>query len=835
LSSGQQEISNKKEKSQVSTTEYDKDKSNIEQKKKKAVPPSIKRKNDFEKLKRELFSRAYQDHDDNDNRVQEEEEEKITIDYMAKDYASFRNALLDLIPRKIPQWKDRSEADMGIMLIELFSYIADELSYFQDRAANEAFLRTARARSSVSNHLSLIDYHIQNGLSANAFIKVEVKEEAETEKKAPKEKKEKAPKREARSAIIPAGFQVSTSPERGRGRREGGGESAGIVIFETFQDQLVDVRYNRIGVGEINNNNNNNNNNNFSSIANPSAILQGRFPELKKGQYILLFEEALIAGVAPTDKAAAAAKPTAAATQEEAAAVEEEEEEEEEGEEKDLSTRLIVKPAIVKLAEDSKIISCEGDDDDNTLITWEKGNEYPKVAYGRNAKNVVCCANIIKASHGRTIRSEILKQKDQEVSKFLFTLKEGPLAFISDAYSPSSSSLMESHGTLKVWVDGELWEETDSLLKCGPLDQKFSISIDENGYATVLFGDGKFGLKPKNDSLIEAEYRVGNGSVGNVGKDTLIQFNLPQNQSVLVEQVIESVTNPLPATGGIDLESMDDAKIAGPKSLKSLQRAVTLKDYEDLVKREFQNEITNARARFVYTGSWDTIFVSVDLKGEDRKNSSAIVDGSDLFDRIRKYLERIKMIGYEVQIEEAKYVPIEIRITVYLQKYLDSQIVRDRIRNSLTNTDNIVDGTEGLFHPDNFTFGDPVYASKIYEVLKKTPEVKYGTITTFRRRSNSETVNSKDVVESSSSSSSSSPPPHPSSEINVDYTRDKEAETKRNLELGYIPINEDEIITIDSDPSRPENGILSLDFKTKDSDDDIAYQNYSIYDENSAW
>ena len=72
---------------------------------------------------------------------------------MAKDYTSFRNALLDLIPRKIPQWKDRSEADMGIMLIELFSYIADELSYFQDRVANEAFLRTARVSLFCNNHL----------------------------------------------------------------------------------------------------------------------------------------------------------------------------------------------------------------------------------------------------------------------------------------------------------------------------------------------------------------------------------------------------------------------------------------------------------------------------------------------------------------------------------------------------------------------------------------------------------------------------------------------------------------------------------------------------------
>jgi hypothetical protein len=693
---------------------------------------------------------------------------------------------------------------MGIMLIELFSYIADELSYFQDRVANEAFLRTAKARSSVSNHLSLIDYRMQNGLAANAFIKVKVK-------------------KSAKSALIPAGFQISTYPERGA-RRE---ESTDAIIFETLQDQLVDFCYNRIKVEEINNDDNNNN---FSSIMNPSAILRGRLPELKKGQYILLFEEAPIAA-APSAKPAETA--AAGATQEEPAVedcltAEEEQEEEEE----DRHTKVIMRQKIVKLAEDSKIITYKGNSN-TTLITWEKSSGYPKVAYGLNG-SVFCCANIIKASHGRTIRSEILKQKDQEVSKFLFTLKEAPLTFISDA---SSSSSMEPRSTLKVWVDGEPWEETDSLLKCGTLDQKFSISIDEDGYATILFGDGKFGLKPQDDSLIEVEYRVGSGSVGNVGKDTLTQFNsnnnLQQNSRAVGQEVIDSVTNPLPATGGIDIETMDDAKIAGPKSLKALERAVTLKDYEDLVMREFENEITNARARPVYTGSWDTIFVSVDLKGEVRKNG---VDQPRLFDRIRKYLDRVKMIGYEVQIEEAKYVPIEIGITVYLQKYFDSEVLRDRIRSSLSSKDNnIVDGINGLFHPDNFTFGDPVYASNIYEVLKNAPEVKYGIITTFRKRHIEEAVNSKDMIESLSSSSS---PPFPSPEIVI---AQRDEETKRNLELGYIPINNNEIITIDNDPSHPENGTLILNFvgdnesKQEGGEEEEDYDyGYSLWDDHNS-
>jgi hypothetical protein len=768
-----EQISNNERKSQASSKESDTD--NASKRRRMKVEPPSRETSELGKLRHqqqqeeEDFTHlAYQDNSDS---VQEEE--KITIDYMARDYASFRAALLDLIPRKIPQWKDKSEADMGIMLIELFSYIADELSYFQDRVANEAFLRTAKARSSVSNHLSLIDYRMQNGLSANAFIKVKVKKDS------------------AESAIIPAGFQISTYPERGVEGARRKGESAGVITFETLEDQLVGVKYNGTLVVKTNEKKNDNNKNNNFDSKNSTATLKGRFPELKKGQHILLFQT-------------------------------------------DSRRNIITRQTIVKLAEDSKITD---DGNNDTRIMWEKGSGIPEVEF-REDGDVFCCANIVRASHGRTVRSEILKQKDQKVSKFLFTLKQAPLTFVSDPFSSSSS--MGPRSTLKVWVEGESWEETDSLLKCGPLDQKFSISIDEDGYATILFGDGKFGLKPEDDSLIEAEYRVGSGSVGNVGMDTLKQFhdnnnyNLPHSSHALVQEVIDSVTNPLPATGGVDMESMDDAKIAGPRSLMTLERAVTLKDYEDLVRREFQNEITNARARFIYTGSWDTIFISVDLKGKDRKNA---VDRPELFDRIRTYLDRVRMIGYEVQIEEAKYVPIEIGITIYLQKYFDSKILRDRIRSSLSNKDKIVEGTNGLFHPDNFTFGDPVYASKIYEVLKNTPEVKYGIITTFRKKPVGEPVSSKDMAKSPSSSSSSFPLRFPSPDIVI---AQRDEDTKRNLELGYIPINENEIITSDTDPSHPENGILILNFveddesKKEGEEEDHVYGN-SLSGDNSAW
>jgi hypothetical protein len=92
------------------------------------------------------------------------------IDYLARDYDSFRQALVDLIPSKLPEWTDRSEADFGIILIELLAYMGDILSYYQDRIANEAFLTTAQERRSVIEHLRLVGYEMAGAAPAAARL-----------------------------------------------------------------------------------------------------------------------------------------------------------------------------------------------------------------------------------------------------------------------------------------------------------------------------------------------------------------------------------------------------------------------------------------------------------------------------------------------------------------------------------------------------------------------------------------------------------------------------------------------------------------------------------------
>jgi hypothetical protein len=92
------------------------------------------------------------------------------INYLAKDYGSFRTILLDRMNQLLPSWGASSEADLGVMLAELIAYAGDQLSYQQDAVSTEAYLLTARSRISLRRHALLVDYRVHDGANARAWI-----------------------------------------------------------------------------------------------------------------------------------------------------------------------------------------------------------------------------------------------------------------------------------------------------------------------------------------------------------------------------------------------------------------------------------------------------------------------------------------------------------------------------------------------------------------------------------------------------------------------------------------------------------------------------------------
>ena len=99
------------------------------------------------------------------------------INYLAKDYASFRQLILDRLALLMPDWQERHVPDLGVALVEVLAYAGDHLSYYQDAVATEAYLDTARQRISVRRHARLVDYVLHEGCNARAWLCISTESE----------------------------------------------------------------------------------------------------------------------------------------------------------------------------------------------------------------------------------------------------------------------------------------------------------------------------------------------------------------------------------------------------------------------------------------------------------------------------------------------------------------------------------------------------------------------------------------------------------------------------------------------------------------------------------
>jgi len=92
------------------------------------------------------------------------------INYLAKDFDSFRRLMLDRLSVTMPSWQERNPADVEVVLVELLAYVGDHLSYYQDAVATEAYLGTARQRISVRRTARLLDYFMHDGCNARTWV-----------------------------------------------------------------------------------------------------------------------------------------------------------------------------------------------------------------------------------------------------------------------------------------------------------------------------------------------------------------------------------------------------------------------------------------------------------------------------------------------------------------------------------------------------------------------------------------------------------------------------------------------------------------------------------------
>ncbi|GAX60139.1 hypothetical protein SCALIN_C05_0224 [Candidatus Scalindua japonica] len=326
-----------------------------------------------------------------------------------------------------------------------------------------------------------------------------------------------------------------------------------------------------------------------------------------------------------------------------------------------------------------------------TVLNFENSLSF---SYIRNT--VTINANIAEGTHGETV-SEVLGSGNTNQPFQSFELKQSPLTYVSATTTSGSQT------TLEILVNDILWEETSSFYGQGPNDRIYKTRVDDDGKTTVIFGDGITGsLLPTGQQNIKAKYRKGIGLKGLVKADQLTQL-------MTKPLGVKGVTNPIPSTGASDRERLDNVRLNAPLTVLTLDRIVSLKDYEDFA-RSFEG-IDKALATWSWNGLRRTVFITV--AGPNGVEVEKAICNS-LLDTIHKYGD--PFVPIIIKSYQKIFFRIEAKIEV-LPEYLDEEVmekVLEQVKQALFDN----------FSFDKRQFAQPVYFSEVLDVMHAVKGVK---------------------------------------------------------------------------------------------------------------
>ncbi|MEN6375927.1 MAG: baseplate J/gp47 family protein [Smithella sp.] len=688
------------------------------------------------------------------------------IDYMARDYNSFRRLMLDRMGFLLPGWQERNPADIGVALVELLAYAGDRLSYKQDAVATEAYLGTALNRISLIRHARLLDYPVSDGANSRVWVQVQIKTGGDGIKiKGPDE----AANNPGSALItkIDSLAPVLTLTEA----KLATAVANGACFFEAMHTLALYEAHNEMT---------------FYTWGNEGCMLpegstqaylqdniDGRRLVLRTGD-VLIFEEKR----SPETGLEADADPA-----------------------RRHAVRLTYVNPEAKIDE-------AGNRTPGALTTdplfpgqafveinWHEEDALPfdlcihNVADpdnpGQDRPVCIAAGNILLADHGQTISEEIPVVSGKRFRPALthspltrqgrirLAGKNGSLVPFDPAGSASSvmtwpaNEIIPAIRLIQADSSSLVWNPRRDLLASNAYSREFVVETREDGVSLLRFGDDLMGQKPDANLTFQAYYRIGNGIAGNVGAESLAHLVI-RTESGLVAGFdpaqIKKVRNPLSARGGVEAESCEQIRKYAPEAFKIQERAVNAPDYAAIVMRHA--DIQQAAATVRWTGSWYTVYVTIDRKGGRSVDEAFIAE-------IKTSLDCYRMAGYDIEINGPRFVPLDIACNVFVKPGYFKMDVKKVLIDTFSNRD-LSSGARGFFHPDNFTFGEAVYTSRIYAAAMAIDGIDSIEIKKFQRQGK-----------------------NAAGEI-----------AKGRLSVGRL-----EVIRLDNDPNFPENGKIEFDMR----------------------
>ncbi|HEY8019469.1 MAG TPA: putative baseplate assembly protein [Thermoanaerobaculia bacterium] len=626
------------------------------------------------------------------------------IDYLAKDYESFRQLMLERMAFYVPDWRERNPSDLGVTLIEVLAYAADYLSYHQDAAASEAYLETARHRISVRRHTRLLDFRLREGTNARVWVQIKVAGAAGP--------------RPARPASLPAGTRLLTSSQRVPGCVDPASKEyrraleEGAMVFQTLAPAALHPEHEELliyswGAADY-----------TLPRGATSAALAGHYDRLQAGDVLLVEKRLgydLDTGATPDPRERQA-------------------------------LRLDRAPVLSR----DELTGAE-----ITEIAWHQGDalrvDFPiarMVGRVRQEGLSVVRGNLALADHGLVVEDLLATVPAGESYRPLLprtglTFRQ-PFDAAAAVGKPAAWAVEQSAEAalpdlelfeLPPYAPAETaaeaiarrrprWRPRHDLLNSGRFARDFVVEIDDRGQANLRFGDGQTGRRPPAGARFVARYRIGNGPHGNIGAHALQHVVLSPGQALDLAAgglAVLGARNHMAGAGGTQAEAAEHAQIYAPERLRDAaaeRRCVTVEDCAAMAERH--PEVRRAVARRRWTGSSTLVLLYVQRRGGLRTDPA-------FEDRLRSFLAPCLMAGFDLAIREPYFVPLDIEITVFAQPGVREDALYAEFFGRLA-----APGGE-LFTPEQFSFGQWFYLSGLTAAVMSIPGVADVRVDVFQR------------------------------------------------------------------------------------------------------
>ncbi|MBP6237644.1 MAG: hypothetical protein KA536_15950 [Saprospiraceae bacterium] len=673
------------------------------------------------------------------------------INYLAKDYSSFRKLIKDRFSQLLPQWNEDNPADLGIALVEILAYLGDNLSYRQDALTTEAYLGTSRRRISATRHARLSDYKVSNGCNARTWMYVPVNNDG----------------------VLPKGTQFFTKMEgkspvllldNSNPIIKNISDLDAVTVFESMYDNELKPTHNLFHFCTFD----------ASECCLPqgatSAVLREVIHQLEKGDYLMIME----------------AKGSKSGKKEDA----------------DFTRRHVVK--LIKVEKEEVFDYQENKFINITNISWDKSDAlpFPVCISTDNFKDVsLVLGNIVLADHGCSFNPtenvvvpdlvpvSLIEEKNNENKDFcegkprkLLPIRYYPELRIKNLtfsehtdfknQSSAKSLLVQNPNyalptiSLNETTKNEKWETVkDLLIDSRSSDKHFVVEQESYQKYFLRFGNDENGERPNTSMRFTANFRIGNGRNGNISLSAIKHICVNNPGSIKLDAVF-SVTNLFPAYGGQNAESLEQIKLNAPIAFRTQERAVTNDDYSFFATKA-DSGVQKAICQRRWTGSWLTNFISIDNYNNE--------DLSAIKEKVFLYLDKKRLAGIDLKIND----PLYISLTIELDICVDNNYFKEDVLKKLTekfSTRKLSNGGKGLFHPDNFTFGTTLYLSSIYEVAQSVQGVLSVKIKNFHKQINPLGNN-------------------------------------QNIQNGKIDFSVKEILRLDNNPNYKDRGVITFNIK----------------------